>query len=311
METNKQPPSDAQAIVDAGRLSAEAGLRIAKVDIFGHELPVFVPADGRSASLLTEVISYGLSLNPRPRRLKGTATHEELDSFIKHVNRQKQPESVIFACTQNCTLTAIINYHSAAVQPKVSTVLDPDKNMIAMAEFVPEQPAWADHRIGYNAPLSAEWERWTENAGKPLTPEQFAELVEFNSSDLTAGKPGEDFPKPADLVSTARNLKIEKRVFTRRVSDPATGNMHLEHKQDDVEGSTKVPAKFLLGVPVFEAGEPYALECWLRIKTQEGGRILISYEIPDLDRVKREAFKQVRDKAKAGTGLELFAGMPE
>lgn len=95
----------------------EAGIAIAKIEdrTNFHDdttgIPyVLVPKDMR-----IEVPKAAIELSDAraatPRARMGTAQHDELDSFIAHVNRFKDNASAIFADIQAVRLTAVLDYH--------------------------------------------------------------------------------------------------------------------------------------------------------------------------------------------------------
>lgn len=243
-------------------------------------------------------------MSDAPRRLRGTAVHKELASFIEHVNRQKDASSVIWADPERCGLAAILNYHRPAA------LASPDAPAGA-----PGKPRWGDHRALYTCPWSTQWRVWVGANEKWMSQETFGQLIEDNMGDLANPDPemesDRDMPTPAKVLEVARHLVVYAwHNFERKINvSDGTGTFTWK-KDNEVAGSTKVPKGFLLGIPVFDAGAVYRLPVRLRYQVDAGAaKFQISLYQPHV--VIRDAFDQVRTEAATGTALPLFVGSPE
>lgn len=297
-DENDKPDGNAAACIDAGIGLAEIDGRITRI---GDEaIPVALVPNGMSLRTLEDVLKISDARADKPRRLRGTATHQELGSFIAHVNAFKDGASAVFADATRVQLTAVLNYHIAAVGPKASD-LDAD-----------ERARWADHRSVYTCPLSEQWKRWTAANDKPMGQEEFAQFIEDNMVDLA--NPGVDdaevFPKPAAVLEMARKLAINLTGEFKREINPTTGEYTFINRTEHGPNSTKIHKAFLLGIPVFEAGELYRVEARLRFTLAEG-RPRFAYSLYQADAIKRDAFGEVRAQVAKETGLPVFAGSPE
>ena len=255
-----------------------------------------------TATVMKEALDERDRRKERPLRVEGTSTLQELDSFVALANRFKRPSSAVFADIDATKLTAIFDYH------------DPtgEKDGAEIAR-------WGKHRAVYTAPRSRQWQAWVALEGKPLTQDQFAAHLEANLDDLTlppeARAKSEDgvareYGAPARVLDMARRLQIfQKGEFSRAV-DPVNGNMQLVVRQENEPQSTKIYGGFWLGIPVFEAGAPYAVEARIQFRMIEA-RPTFAYALHQKDEVLRHAFGEVRARVVKDTGLPLFAGRPE
>lgn len=149
-----------------------------------------------------------------------------------------------------------------------------------------------------------------------MTQEQFGEFLEDNLQDLVnpdpESVPGDrDMPSPAALIQMARNLRVHSKTEFERTINPHDGSGSLVFKKDnEVKGNTKVPPAFLLGIPVFEAGDMYRVEAKLRFRV-EGAQARFFYELVRPELILKDAFDKVRAEARDKTGLRVLAGRPE
>lgn len=279
-----------KTLVDAARDGADATKKITEV----AGIPVIITPAG-NARVINEALEYADARADKPRRRKGTATHQELASFIDHVNRFKDTNSAVFADTSDVTLTAVLDYHEAGT---------------ALAA----QPRWGQHRSVYECPLSTQWQLWTAANGVKMKQDAFAQFIEDNMQDLTSptgNGEDKDLPMPSEVLTMARNLVINSKGVFSRAINPTTGDSSLICKNEsDPATSTRIPRAFLLGIPVFEAGRGYRVEARMRMD-MSGGFPLFSFVLYQPDVIKRDAFAEVRQIVIEKTSLPLFAGSPE
>lgn len=283
-----------------------AGEKIADARSRLHEhggVPVAVLPDDMKVVVLEKLIAVQDERADAPRRLRGLAVHQELGSFIAHVNRFKDADSVIYADTEKVKLTAVLNYHRG-------TLIAIDGEPEARAA----EPRWSDHRSVYACPLSDQWNLWLAHHEKWMPQEVFGQFIEDNLTDLgnpTKHSLDREMPDPTRVLEVARTLVVNAKCSFKREINPSTGEgVLLWAKENEARGSTKVPKAFLLGIPVFEGGELYRIEARLRYDVREGAaRFCFSLYQPQT--ILRDAFAKVREEAQKSTRLVMFAGSPE
>lgn len=290
-----QPNTNAEACIDAGIGLAQIENRITEVEVDGVDVPVALTPNGMTLHVLADVIKAADERAQKPRRLRGTATHHELESFITHLNAFKDPASVVFADVNNVKLTAVFDYNVAGAGTEGENVA-----------------RWGQHRSVYACPLSAEWKRWTGANEQWMGQDKFAQFIEDNMVDL-ANPSSSDYdvmPKPAAVLEMARKLSINIQGEFKREINQTTGESTLINKTEHGPNSTKIFKAFVLGIPVFEAGEKYRVEARLRFTIADGPP-KFSYALYQSDAIKRDAFGEVRAKVAAATDLPVYAGSPE
>lgn len=285
-----------ESALAAGRDGAKISDRIAFTDATGirSSIPVAIGPNGQLTPLL-DVLKLADERADRPRRLRGTATHTELESFIAHVNRFKVSNSVVYADVAAVKLTAVFNYHGPSVD-----------------EVVGGQAQWGDHRSVYVCPLSREWKLWTDAATRPFSQVEFGEFIENHFVDIVSPTKDEsaDIVSATKLLEVARTLTVLQRGEFSRSINPTTGESTLVNKTEHDQASTKIPRAWLLGIPVFEAGELYRIECRMRFAMVEG-RPRFAFVLTQPETVLRDAFNAVRGQVLKECQLPVFAGSPE
>lgn len=257
--------------------------RIGKVET----IPFVILRPGEHVAVLEEALAALERRADSPLRRTGVSTHTELASFIEHVNRYKEKESVVWADIGCVQFVAVFNADPAGSNQR--------------------KAGWGDHRAQYTCPRSPEWLVWSRNEDKLWSSEQFAEFIETHMDNLTDG---EGAASPVALMETARNLQIHtKGTFIKKVN-PESGEYYMVAKEEhDKQSSTKIPRKFCLALRVFEGGEMYRVEARIRFRITDG-KPMFSYNLVRADEILRDAFDDIRATVKKETELPVFAGSP-
>ncbi|MBU0572054.1 MAG: YfdQ family protein [Candidatus Omnitrophica bacterium] len=271
------------AAVQAGTEAAHVESRIYTIE----GVPVVLLNQGQSLSVPADVMKCIVASKPGPRRRVGTSAHQDLGSFIEHVNRFKSEHTTLWALLDEPTITAVYDYHPAG----------PDTNATQ----------WCAHKAIYSCPLANEWTTWTQGSGRSMAQEAFAEFVEDHLEDLTSG---EGFPDPMAILEMSRDLKVHTKGRFERKFNKTTGEYHLVCSQENESSSTAIPRAFLLAIPIFKGGELYKVEARMRLSIHDGAAYLV-YKLHRSDELLRAAFKDVMDVVAEKTGVPLFVGSPE
>lgn len=216
----------------------------------------------------------------RPTRMKEHHAFHDVESFIAYCGDFKyvftSGESRLFGNKNNSTFTAVFDY-----------------------------TGWGDHSAKYVCPLSEEWQRWTSYSGKQTNQQQFAQFIEENLPDVIE-------PEGATMLEISRTLEAKKNVnfiSNTRLRD-STVDFVFEEKVEATaqKGSIKIPEKFKIRIPVYDAGEPHVIEAKLRYRL-DSGKLSIWYELNRPHKVLDAAFQAVRKAIE--TQLQVKALMGE
>lgn len=223
----------------------------------------------------------------QPIRKRGKVTLNDAASFVDYFNLH-QAESRIYGQVE---------------PPKFIAVLNDNRK---------EEPGWGDHRATYDCPLAKEWKVWTAFAGKARDQIAFSEFMESNTPDIVSIAPDE--PSGATMLEVATNFKAQKKV--NFASGQRLDNGQVDFKfQEEIEGSAgahghiKVPERFYIGIPVFEGGAPYRIECKLRYRLKDGA-LSMWFDLVRDHKVLEAAFMDIWQEIATGTETTIWRGTP-
>lgn len=268
-------------------------------------LPVAVVPIGRELVSLKPFVDEFL---PRPDRIRGTATLRDEISFVAHVIEMKEPTTRIF-CEPTATppsFTAVYDYH-------------------AMTNKDTQRPAHCAHRAVWPLSMSKEWLAWTAQAGKAMSPTDFAEFLEVRVPDVYWGDEQSDYTKalvasldlrlasPSSLIALSRNLAVNVDVAVRQAQTLSTGEIavtYVEQHKDGEGQPIRVPNAFLIAIPVILGGPLYQLLARLRYRIT-GQKITWAFELHRVDIAFDAAIREIGARVALETGCTVFTGSPE
>lgn len=244
----------------------------------------------------------GEALLPNPRRAKGTAEFDDLDSFARYVLEFAKPGSTVWCNfnpqTHALGFTGVIDEHS------------------------PSLPGWRDLKATFSPDMSAEWKVWTGRNGpnKAMSQLEFAEFMEANEQDIHAA---EGPPTSLDMHKLATEFIAKQDVALKSVIRTQSGGVQLNYVDDADAGTTaamKLFERFAIAIPVFwTAPEVDKLDKPLtayridaRLKYRVGaGKVIFFYELIRPDRVHQKAAVELIEslRVRLATGnVKLFMG---
>lgn len=285
---------------------AEERLKPPTPQVLEHDnlkVPILVDSDGKVTSLADLVDTE----RKHPEFRRGEAKFTTQASFEAHAKRFASKDSTLWADRGEGSrprLVSVLDYHDAGADGT---------------------PRFCKHTGVYLFPLSKEWIDWTGIQGKLLTQRDFAEFLETHLVDVADPKEAEDkirgitallemtFASAADLLKLSRGIKIHESHEVSESHDLSTGEGEITFKVDHTDRAgnrVRVPQAFVLGIPVFRAGDDVTIASFLRYRIVEGAVkwIVSLYRHVQLF---DDAFEAACNKAGANTGLPLFYGTPE
>lgn len=252
----------------------------------------------RIVPLGSEIESHRLA----PRRIKGTAKVETLESFIELVNRHKNDDSAIFAATAwpSPSLTAVIDYYT----------LD-------------HGTAWGQHRVHYAFPLTEEFKVWVGKNGKAMPQIEFAAFLEDHAAELAAPMDGERtefeglfkerFAAPNELIDLSRSLEVFVGAKVKQGIRPASGERQVLFETEHMNGKGEpvdIPGIFMLSVQPFVDGDLVRIPARIRYRIA-GGEISWFYQLYRWEYWLRTRVQNDLLRAAECTILPTFEGSPE
>lgn len=249
------------------------GAAMTSAEIYG-KVPVIVVPDGYKAIGMESYLDA-------PARKRGIVTLRDAASFISLVNQEKLPGTRIYGSTNPPGFSAVFNDTAGETGP-----------------------AWRDHRAAFNCPVSVEWTTWTEQSGKAMSQEAFAQFIESNLPDIRE-------PAAADMLEISRTLEAKKKVNFASGIRLSNGQSELTYEEDisgtASKGRLSVPEIFKIGIPVIEGSAPYLMECRLRYRIGDG-KMAMWFEIVRPHKVMEHAVKEVTEQIAAATELVILNG---
>lgn len=282
------------------------------LDIAGLDTP------GKAAVLLAprtmhliDVQAQLEALRENPRRRRGTITAHDVHSLVLICNRFKDEQSAVFASlvAGQPTMTAIFDYNESG-GPATG------------------KPRFGDHRAHYKFPLSAEWQAWIGQDGKRMAQADFAAFIEDHISEITLAPPadqmsqetlalqqmlGSEFAAPNRMMELARGLAIREGVQVKGFTNLATGEATMEFTTEhtDERGKPlKIPALFLITIPVFDSGGLYRIAVRLRYRVTNAG-VNWFFQMVRADKALQLAFEEACKLVADETHLPVYRGQPE
>lgn len=268
-----------QAALDAGMQLAE--LR----EIDGVPIAV-LPAGAHVADLE----KYALM----PLRKKGVISLRDVASFAAYVNAECTEDTRLYGIYNPPSFTAVLNDHGS-------------------------DAGWRDYIANYACPLSPEWVTWVSNSGKQMSQADFAGFIENNLPDIAGSNVGTDeapipTPTAAEMLEISRSLEAKKKVNFASGARLSNGSNELVYEEEVSgtanKGKLQVPELFTVGVAVLEGGVLYAVQCRLRYRIADAGKLTMWYELVRPHKILEDAVKAVWLEIEQKTGLTVFNGKP-
>lgn len=215
---------------------------------------------------------------PQPQFISAFPQIQTVASLIDYVNRFKTDNTMIFACSEEEIIKAVIDYH----------------------EEGSKKAGLVRHQAILNLTTSNEFDTWIDSDGSWMAQKSFARFLELNAEDILT-------PKGADLLEMVLDLEKSKTVTVQRKlrssgSDDGSGGF-----ASDASG-TVLPASFKLSFPIFY-GETNKVEILAYTKDRlEDTKIEIGYELNRIDIIRQREFTRIAAEIATATGVPFVLG---
>lgn len=265
-------------LIRLGRITADPKM------VAGGNVPVVIVPDGCTAQAMPELVFNEHEAHEiQPKRIKGTVSVLDPESFVQYFNDFSNSDSRIFAYEPKSQVIGILDYHGSDNAT----------------------PHWCQHRIALNLQFSEPWKAWTQANNKHSTQMQFAEFLEQNAFDIIK-------PSPAEIVEVARDLQATTEVeFGGGVR--ANGQMNFKYTETTkaTVGASQlsVPERFTISIPCYVGGLVVPMEALLRFRVKEG-KLEIWYTLVRPEEVARQAFIGCRDQIAKALTIDILNGTP-
>lgn len=280
--------SDQQAIpaIDRAIVAEDISADHRTTTVGPFDAPVIVVRANERVEFPQEALDYAEARQERPREKTGRFLFQNAASFALYVLSHMREETALWANARTdggpSTVTAIMDGHG-------------------------KLPGWARHTAIFSATHSIEWQQWAAKLGKSLSQEDLAAFIEDNATDVLSV---DGMPTGLELVEVARNLRVNTKGTFMKQFVKATGEYHLVCKNELESESTRVPPKFMIGIPVFEGAVRDQCEISLSFVVGQSGA-MFTMQMARKERIVRTAFEDVlRDLEKNLPTAPLYIGSP-
>jgi uncharacterized protein YfdQ (DUF2303 family) len=275
----------------------------------GTGLPAYVVVGTDGVEPLPE--SLFDQYRDKPKHRRGTAVLLSLDSFIAHVNRFKDDDSVVFANNDRAkpSLTAVLDYNKAG----------------AAAD-----PRFGAHRSAFAFPLDDAWKAWVGASGKTMEMNEFAVFLENRIIDVmptaavalnTESKLFVDalggqakIAEPSTLMQISTELRVMENSIVREAKNLSSGETVMEfgsaHETEAAGVKITMPTMFVVAIPVFNNGPIYQVIARFRYR-KTGAKVVFWYDLWRTDKVFDHAFDEAILSVREDTALPVLLGVPE
>lgn len=299
----QQPKTEAGVVAELAKQAIRVPLMQAleQRDAGQPNVDVLIVPDGMIVVSIKEHLD---KYRTAPERRKGTATFTDIPSFVAHVKRFADEDSVVFASDDRTapSMTAVLDYNRA-------TALG--------------APRFGTHRAHYAFPVSEPWKAWTAANKVWVKQDEFAAFLEQRLGDIgqTETESTKKFAElfqakyasAAQLLKCSRELSIHATHKVESHKNLTTGEAHIafaEEHSGPAGTPVSVPGAFLLTIAVFRSASPYAMPVRLRYRMQSG-TIVFQYDIHRVDEVFEDAIRLAGDEVAKATALPVLYGSPE
>lgn len=245
-----------------------------------------------------------------PRRLRGTTTVDNSDSFLIAVNNQSPRGSflpVVYANPRDLAITAVLNHQQVSGGPSADTSTETEPQVVS--------PGWGDHRVKLALTRSPEWLVWKNNDGKYLSQDEFAQFIQDRIDDIKVGDSKyPNAPDQATMLELARSFALTQEAhFDRRIIlQSGQVRMHYTEEQNAQAGETgqiEIPEFFTLGIRPFYGASPVFVGARFRYRVVKE-KLALGYQLVRPDLVEEAVYNDELEKVEAELNTAVVVGSP-
>lgn len=219
----------------------------------------------------------------RPKRVKEEPRFILAESFTGYVNRFKQPTSIVQGSLSRGIFTGKLDYH-----------------------YTPEQsgsnhsdPLWNTHNPMLVLKLHADFKKLLDIHDELQSQDEFLDLLEELTHAVVT-------PDEMTVREAVTNFQATSEMIFTSKPNRASGGLEFEYKNSiGTKGSVVMPEVIEFGVPVYEASEPMLIKTFLRYRLS-GGQLSFKLVIPQIEKIKRDAFDSVAGAINVATDLPVY-----
>lgn len=217
----------------------------------------------------------------KPARRATNRALQTIDSFNEYLKRFKKPDSSIYVKRESAGFVII-----ADIDHRSETEL-----------------AWDDHKVSVSLQYSEALSRWLGNSKRTLSQEDFADLLEERSREITSPDAAEILELAQSLHIT-RNLSVKSLVRANRANNTIAFNQEQSLKGGD--GTVDLPTKFTIHLEAFARHRTMAtFDVLLRPRVREDKPVFV-YELQNVEETIEVALDSILHGIGSQTALPIY-----
>lgn len=248
---------------------------------------------GHAAAEIKQMNSYSAPFVLMPEGYKLISIEDTLTEPMRKKAHMRMRDEKSFAAYFNLHQTENSQIYGQIDPPKFLGVIDDNGASIT---------GWREHKVSYECPFSHQWETWSEKDGKAQTQQEFAAFIERNLPDVI-------IPIGAEMLEISRSLEAKKKVNFKSAIRLDNGQVQFGYEEEiqgtSAKGTLQIPETFTIGIPVFESGSHYQLQCRLRYRISDA-QLRMWYEIIRPHEYIEDAMKEVWTRIEQSTERIIF-----
>ncbi len=220
-----------------------------------------------------------------PKRKEGTTTVRDVASFGGYWDKHAALyESEIYADRRACTVTAVLDAHTAV------------------------EARWGKHRLVLGLQHSEAWKAWTGRDNQSMDQQQFAEFLEDNRADIHT-------PPAAEMLEIASSLSASTKAEFQSAVVLGNGQRKLSYVEDTTakagtRGDLTIPTEIVLAVQVFD-GATVADRVTARFRYRiNAGKLSLHYKLDRPADVISSAFEGIVHEVTDTCAATVLRGTP-
>lgn len=280
------------------------------------DVPVVIVDKGREVKSAAGLVEEFERTQAHPYRRRGIYVAASVDSLLRWMSAECGPDAPVFG---------------QGAEKIAENWKDPKLSFVGIGNYSEgDKPAWHDHGVRYDFPVTLNWKSWCESNGKWLEQAEFAEFVEDHLYEFDEPKRNEELTEavtrmiealggggvvasPTKIYDLARGIKLTVEEKVEVALDRSTGEQTLRFTEEHggVAGRPlKVPKYFYIRIPIFFGEAPVLVGAMLRYRNAGGGKVVWQYQLHAPDLVVRDAFEQSCEIVRKGPRT-LYLGTPD
>ena len=231
---------------------------------------------------IVDVADRRRELDQRPPAHKeGVYVFTEPEGLIDYLRIHGSGATEVWGGEKSGTILAVIDGHSG------------------------DEPGRERHRATLQLTHTKDWTEWVGKSGVGMTQIDFAEFIEDHLPNIVE-------PSPGDMLTIAQSLQARKSVEFKASHRLQDGNVGLQWEETTTakagaKGQLEIPARFTIGLQVYEGMDAWRITARLRYRIHEGGRLTLAYILDRPEDARREAFAAAVATVEEGSGYTVWA----